>query len=146
MKTAIVYYSKHHENTKKLVEAMAQIDGAALVNVSDGATVDLSDFDCIGFASGIYYSKFHKSVIKYAKEHMPNGKKTFFVYTCGVEKAGYTGAISAAVAEHGAEILGEYGCLGYNTFGPFKLIGGIAKNHPDNTDIENAITFYKGLK
>lgn len=42
-------------------------------------------------------------------------------------------------------VLEEYGCYGFNTFGPFKLIGGIAKNHPDDTDIKNAISFYNNL-
>ena len=31
MKTAIVYYSKHHENTKKLLDAIAQEDEVTLM-------------------------------------------------------------------------------------------------------------------
>jgi hypothetical protein len=38
MTTAIIYYSKHHGNTKRLLDA------------------DLSSFDRIGLASGIYFS------------------------------------------------------------------------------------------
>lgn len=80
MKTAIIYYSKHHGNTKKL----------------------------------------------------PEHKSTFSLYTYGAEKAGYTAAITEAVTSRKAKILGEPGCFGFNTFGPFKLIGGIAKGHPDH--------------
>ena len=33
-----------------------------------------------------------------------------------------------------------------DTFGPFKLVGGIAKGHPDDKDIQNAVEFVKDLK
>lgn len=77
---------------------------------------------------------------------MPENKQTFFIYTYGAEKSRYTKDIAAAVKKHNAEILGEFGCLGFNTFGPFKLIGGIAKNHPNGTDFNNALNFYNNLK
>lgn len=32
--------------------------------------------------------------------------------------------------------LGSYGCKGYDTYGPFGLIGGINKNHPDDQEIQ----------
>lgn len=146
MKTAVVYYSRHHENTKKLLEEIAKTHPLTLIDVTDNPQTDLSEFDCIGFASGIYYSKFQKTLLKYAEEHMPEGKKTFFVYTCGAEKEGYTKAIREAIANKNATVLGEYGCLGFDTFGPFKLIGGIAKNHPDSTDLKNAVDFYEKIR
>jgi hypothetical protein len=43
-------------------------------------------------------------------------------------------------------ILRRFSCKGYDTFGPFKLIGGLSKGHPDETDLENAVAFVKGLK
>lgn len=145
MKTAIVYYSKHHENTKKLLDAIAEQNNITLIDVTKNPTTNLSEYDCIGFASGIYYSKFQKSLLTYAENYMPEDKKTFFIYTYGAEKKGYTKAITEAVKKHNAKILGEFGCFGFNTFGPFKLIGGIAKGHPDKTDIDRVLSFYKGL-
>lgn len=146
MKTAIVYYSKHHGNTQKLLEAMAAGHPVTLIDATQTPEPDLSGYDCVGFASGIYYSKFHKSVLKIAEERLPRGGKTFFVYTYGAEKKGYTEAIRQAVQKRDGKVLGEFGCFGFNTFGPFKLIGGIAKGHPDNTDIQNAVAFYEGLE
>ena len=46
--------------------------------------------------------------------------------------------------EH-ASVVGKFGCKGYDTFGPFKLVGGIAKGHPDEEDMKNAVDFVKGL-
>lgn len=145
MKTAIVYYSKHHGNTKKLLDAIAGKNQVTLINVTESPITDLSGYDRVGFASGIYYSKFQKGLLEFASKYMPEGKETFFIYTYGAEKAGYTKAITEAVKKHNAKILGEFGCFGFNTFGPFKLIGGIAKGHPDKTDIAQALTFYQGL-
>lgn len=145
MKTAIVYYSKHHGNTKKLLDAIAAEHPVTLIDVTNHPITDLSEFDRIGFASGIYYSKFHKTLLAYAKEYLPEKKDTFFLYTYGAEKKGYTAAITEAVNKHHAKILGEFGCFGFNTFGPFKLIGGIAKGHPDRSDLANAVSFYAGL-
>lgn len=145
MQTAIVYYSKHHGNTKKLLDFIASKHNITLIDVTDNPTADLSGYDRIGFASGIYYSKFQKALLKYIDEQMPNGKETFFIYTYGAKKEGYTAAVSEAVNKHNAKILGEFGCFGFNTFGPFKLIGGIAKGHPDNDDMNNALNFYEAL-
>lgn len=145
MKTAIVYYSKHHGNTKKLLDAIAKENSVELIDVLANPTADLSGYDRVGFASGIYYSKFHKTLLKFAESNMPRGKETFFIYTYGAEKKGYTAAITEAVKKNGAKILGEFGCFGFNTFGPFKLIGGIAKGHPDNKDFAAVLKFYKEL-
>lgn len=145
MKTAVIYYSKHHGNTKKLLDWIAEKNDITLFDVSANPTVDLNEYDRIGFASGIYYSKFHKLLLKFAETNMPDNKETFFIYTYGAEKKGYTEAITKAVEAHNAKILGEFGCFGFNTFGPFKLIGGIAKGHPDETDKDNVLKFYSEL-
>lgn len=145
MKTAILYYSKHHGNTKKVLDAIAAAYDVALFDIVENPTIDLSGYDRIGFASGIYYSKFQKLLLTYAETRMPKGKDTFFIYTYGAEKSGYTKAITEAVQKQNAHILGEFGCFGFNTFGPFKLIGGIAKGHPDQTDFDQALAFYKNL-
>ena len=146
MKTAIVYYSKHHGNTKKLINALAAKYDITAIDALEVKTADLSGYDMVGFASGIYYSKFHKSVLEFAQQNLPEGKKVFFLYTYGAEKKGYTKAITEAVSKHNAQIAGEFGCFGFNTFGPFKLIGGIAKGHPNKEDFDNVMKFYKGLK
>lgn len=147
MKTAIIYYSKHHENTKKLLDAIksSSSDEITLIDVTSTSSANLENYDMIGFASGIYYSKFEKRVLSFAKDYLPNGKDVFFIYTYGAKKDGYTKAIREALDHKNANILGEYGCFGFNTFGPFKLIGGIAKNHPDNDEIRQAISFYNSL-
>ena len=147
MKTAIVYYSKHHENTKQLLDAIRQDSGdeVTLIDVTTSPTVDLAKYDRIGYASGIYFSKFEKKLVEFAKNNTPAGKDVFLIYTCGAEKDSYTKSIREALASCNAHVLGEYGCLGFDTYGPFKLIGGIAKNHPNSDEVAGAVAFYKNL-
>lgn len=145
MKTAIVYYSQHHGNSKQFIDAIADKHEITMIDATQQPNPNLSGFDLIGFASGIYYSKFHKSVLKISETNLPAGSKVFFLYTYGAKKDGYTKAITEAVSKKNARILGEYGCFGFNTFGPFKLIGGIAKGHPDTDDLNGAAAFYESL-
>ena len=145
MKTAIIYYSEHHENTKKLLDDIAGKYEVTLIDATKTKAFDLTDYDLIGFASGIYYSKFQKSVLEFAERNLPKNKDVFFLYTYGGKRKGYTKAIEEAVSAKSAKIKGAFGCPGFNTFGPFKLIGGIAKGHPDKNDTNNAVSFFGKL-
>ena len=53
MKTAICYYSRHHGNTLRVIQAMAEEGDADLIDVTARQAVHLEDYDCIGFASGV---------------------------------------------------------------------------------------------
>ena len=145
MKTAIVYYSKHHGNTKKLIDAIAAKHEVTLIDATQTQSFDLREYDLIGFASCIYYSKFHKTVLEFAQKNLPGKKSVFFLYTYGGKMEGYTKAIRESVLEKSAQIKGAFGCPGFNTFGPFKLVGGIAKGHPDSDDIARALSFFENL-
>lgn len=145
MKTAIIYYSRHHENTKKVIDAIAEKHDITLIDATKTQSFNLTDYDLIGFASGIYYSKFHKTVLEFAQNNLPMNKKVFFLYTYGAEKESYTKSIEAVTSQKNAKVAGAFGCLGFDSFGPFKLIGGIAKGHPTQDDLDNANLFYENM-
>lgn len=142
MKTVIVYDSAHHGNTKKLLDAIAKQGDVTLIQASGGRQTDLSEYDLIGFASGIYYQKFNHSVVQFAEKYLPENQKVFFIYTCGMKRKRYTDGINQVAASKSAQVLGAYGCRGFDTFGPFKLIGGIAKGRPNEEDIAGAVKFF----
>lgn len=143
MKTVIVYHSSHHGNTRKVAEAIARGRDVTLIDASAVKNADLSGYELIGFASGIYFGKFHKDVLTFAKDHLPQGKKVFFLSTYGGSSS--TKAIEEAIRDRSPQIVGRFGCKGYDTFGPFKLVGGIAKGHPDEADLKNACDFFDRL-
>jgi flavodoxin len=146
MKTAIVYYSYHHQNTLKVLRALAETEPIELINATTKQSVRLGDYDCIGFASGIYYGKFHPSLVNFARQYLPEHKPVFFICTYGKGQSTGAKALAAIAAERNCPLLGEFGCKGYDTFGPFKLIGGIAKDHPNGQDLQNAKSFYQEIK
>ena len=146
MKAAIVYYSRHHGNTKKLLDAIAERHPVALIDVTQQPDADLSEYDRIGFASGIYYSAFAKQLVAFAKERLPEGKDVFFIYTHGAPGGSFLKSIREVTSARHSREIGEYRCQGFDTFGPFKLIGGLAKGHPTGEEIRNAVTFYEKLK
>lgn len=145
MNTAIVYYSQHHGNTKRLIDAIAAQNDVTLINVSDNKTADLTAFDRIGFASGIYFSSFAKQILAFARENLPEGKDVFFINTCGAPAGIYFDTIRKITQAKQCRELGAYQCLGYDTFGPFKLFGGIAKGHPNEDEIAAAVSFYNSI-
>ena len=146
MTTAIVYYSRHHGNTKKLLDAIAAADSSVtLIDVTEQPDVDLTSYDRIGLASGIYFSSFSKQMISFAEARLPEGKDVFYIYTHGAPTGGFLAGIRAVADRKHCRELGKFDCLGFDTFGPFKLVGGIAKGHPDENDLAAAVQFYQTL-
>lgn len=145
MSTAIVYYSKHHGNTKKLLDAIAEKHPVTLIDVTAQPDADLSGYERIGFASGIYYSAFAKQIISFANAHLPERKDVFYIYTHGAPKGDFLKAMREIADKKHCREIGDYRCQGFDTFGPFKLVGGIAKGHPTEEEIKGAVTFYQQL-
>ena len=146
MKTAICYYSRHHKNTLNVLQAMAQVGEIDLFDVTTHQVVRLEEYDCVGFASGIYGFDVQKSVVEFAQQYLPQGKPVFFVYTYGGAKGNGAKSVREIAKEKNCPILGEFSCKGYDTFGPFKLIGGISKGHPNTRDLDNARKFYQEIQ
>lgn len=146
MKTAIVYYSKHHGNTEKLVKAISVEHEVTLYNVLGKADADLTGYDRIGFASGIYFSNFAKQILDFAERNLPEQKEVFLIATCGSQRKNYFDGIRKVISEKQGTEIGNYLCLGFDTFGPFKLVGGVAKGHPTQEEVDGAVRFYDNLK
>ena len=95
MKTIIIYESKHHGNTKKVCDRVAAECQVELIEAgSVGADFNWEDYDLVGFASGIAYSKFYDSV-NHVAEHIPVGKGAFFIYTCAKNDKDFAAKLSA---------------------------------------------------
>lgn len=146
MSTCIVYYSKHHGNTKKLLDAIKAADPeVVLIDSTEKHEVDLNGYDRIGFASGIYYSKFAEQVLTFAKVNLPPQKDVFYLATAGNPIKLNFNSIAEIAKDKQCNELGRFQCKGFDTFGPFKLVGGIQKGHPTEDEIAEAVEFYKNL-
>ena len=81
MRKAIVYASVHHGNTGKLVKSIAEECQVDLIDAVKQSDADLSRYDMIGFASGIYFSKFHQSILKFAEKNLPDAPRLYISET-----------------------------------------------------------------
>mgnify|MGYP002854880535 CR=1 FL=1 len=116
-KTAIVYYSQHHGNAKKVLDAIAGYDkDVEFIDVLERHEIDL-----------------------------PTGKDVFFIATAGNPINHNFNSILAAAKEKHCNDIGRFQCAGFDTFGPFKLVGGLQKGHPTEDELQAAIEFYRNL-
>jgi flavodoxin len=147
MKVLIVYSSMHHKNTEKIAQAMAEVLNADLIEAKNAKAEDILKYDLIGFGSGIYMFKHHKSLFKFVKNlKAADGKKAFIFSTSGsLNGKKFHKKLREELIKKGFKIIDEFNCLGWDTFGLLKLIGGVNKGKPDETDIENARNFAREL-
>ncbi len=145
MKSIIIYASTHHGNTRKVVEAIANECEVEVVDVTNVHEKDLESYDLIGFASGIFFSKFSEQVLNFARVNLPEGKNVFYIATAGNPMQMYFNSISEIAGDKNCNELGRFQCKGFDTYGPFKLVGGIQKGHPDEAELKAAVEFYKGI-
>ena len=144
-KTVIVYASTHHGNTKKLLEAIAEKNEVQLVDIIGNDKYDLSGYDRIGIASGVAYGKYYPQMLTFLENNLPEDKEVFFIHTAGDPRENHANSARNIAEKRNCKSLGVYYCKGFDTFGPFKLIGGINKSHPDEDDVRQAVLFYQGL-
>jgi flavodoxin len=140
----IIYASTHHGNTKKVVDAIAKEFDVELVDATQVHEKDLTGYDLIGFASGIYAAQLHQQIKNFAQVNLPQNKKIFFIMTSAMNKD-FSKSMAESIKGKNAEVVGKFTCHGYNTFGPFKLVGGTSKGHPDENDLKDAVEFYRTL-
>ena len=144
-KAVIIYASTHHGSTRKLAEAIANQYGIHLIDATKQRSADLSAYDLIGFASGIDFGKFYDSAEQFLEKNLPENKRVFFLYTCAKVSNRFTETVKAAAHKKEATVLGEYGCRGFNTYGPWKIIGGMNKGHPTQEEITEAVRFFESI-
>lgn len=148
MKSIVIYESIHHNNTEKIAKVISDEIGAELVNVKNFADShkNLDDYDLVGFGSGIYYGKIHKNIKKFIEttEHMDN-QKIFIFTTSGRLKEDFINKFKELLNSNGFDVVADFSCKGFDTFGPLRLIGGINKDQPNEEDLANAKSFAEAL-
>lgn len=149
MKSLIVLVSYHHNNTQKVADVIAKVLDAQVKTPEQIKPDELFQYSIIGFGSGIYAGKQHKTLRKFVDElpHVDN-KKAFIFSTCANTKNApkYHSFLRESLQSKGYTIAGEFNCAGLNTWGPFKLIGGTKKGRPNANDLKLAEEFAMTLK
>ena len=147
MKTLIVYTSVHHQNTENVAKVMAEALEADLISVANAKPEMPANYDLVGFGSGIYFGKHHKTLLQFVEMLPPVIQKQAFVFsTSGDGKINHHAALKEKLVNKGFAVVDEFCCRGWDTVGPLKLFGGINKGRPDENDLAAARAFARGLK
>lgn len=145
-KTIIVYESYHHHNTETIAHVIAQRLQADLYKPEQVDLSKLSDYKALGIGTGIYFGKPHEKIQSFL-DSIPDltGLKGFIFTTSGninrIYMQGIIAKIISAMEQKGLQVIDYFFTKGWDTFGPFKLLGGINKGHPDLNDLYEAELF-----
>lgn len=148
MKALIIYISVHHGNTERVAKVMANILDADLLQMKQVDASMLEQYDLIGFGSGIFFGKHHKSLLDFVDMlPMLRNKKAFIFSTSGLRKMRFIHNFDKPLKEKlqrkGFDIIGEFSCRGLDTYRATKLVGGVNKGRPNAEDLKQAEDFTK---
>ena len=154
LRSLIIVFSYHHNNTEKIANVIAKVLGAEVKTPQQVYPEKLREYDLIGFGSGIYSATFDPSILNLADRlSYTAGKKAFLFSTYGapafianrefIEKN--HDQIREKLRVKGYEVLGEFGCAGWNTNSFLKYFGGLNKGRPNADDLKNAEAFVREM-
>jgi flavodoxin len=136
-------------NTEKIAETIAATLDAELKTPDQVTPDSLAGYDLVGFGSGIYFGKHHQSLLELA-DKLPQAanKKAFIFSTSGDTKnpAKRHQQLREKLQVKGFNVVNEFNCAGFDTYGPFKLVGGLNKGRPNADDLKQAEAFAQNLK
>ncbi|MDQ1280816.1 MAG: hypothetical protein QG670_2079 [Thermoproteota archaeon] len=147
MKSLIVCFSYHHNNTQKIAEVMAKMLDAQVKPPEEVSPEELLQFDLVGFGSGIYGEKYHEHLLEFVDRllHVTN-KKAFIFSTSSMEEAVKNHLLlREKLKSKGYTIVDEFNCRGFNTNSFLKLFGGLNKGRPNADDLKHAKEFAMNL-
>jgi flavodoxin len=151
MKSLLVLYSYHHNNTEKIAKVFAKVLNAQIKTPQEINPNELEEYSLIGFGSGIYGAKHHKSLLNLA-DKLPNvtTKKAFIFSTSAIMGDAKVAEDHLELREKlqakGYMIVDEFACKGFNTNSFLKIFGGMNKGRPNDKDIKAAEEFAQKLK
>ena len=155
MKSLLVLFSYHHKNTEKIANVFAKVLDAQIKTPQQINPEELQEYSLIGFGSGIYGAKHHKSLLDLAdKLPQVTDRKAFLFSTSGVTREfaikhelddPHT-PLREKLQSKGYIIVDEFNCKGFNTNSFSRFFGGLNKGRPNAEDLKDAEEFAQNLK
>lgn len=159
MKSLLVLFSYHHQNTEKIAKVFAKVLDAQIKAPQQINPEDLQEYSLIGFGSGIYSGKHHETLLDLA-DNLPQvtSRKAFIFSTFGAPAVVTDGeqfekyvvknhsALREKLQSKGYMVVDEFSCAGFNTNSFLKLFRGLNKGRPNDEDLKHAEEFALNLK
>jgi flavodoxin len=143
----IICISVHHDNTKTLSKALAEVLDAKIYSVDEATALDTFESDVVGVGSGIYFARHHRSLLQLVDSWPTRPCRVFIFSTAGLPFLRWLQhcALRRRLVRRGFTVVGEFCCRGWDTVGPLWLLGGINRRHPNEKDLERARRFARQL-
>ncbi len=147
MKSLLVLFSYHHNNTEKIANVFAKVLDAQIKTPQQINPEELQEYTLIGFGSGIYGGKHHKLLLDLS-DNLPQvtNRKAFIFSTSATITAKDHLKLREKLQSKGYMILDEFSCKGFNTNSFMKYFGGMNKGRPNAEDLKHAEIFAQNLK
>jgi len=151
MKSLLVLYSYHHNNTEKVAKVFAKVLDAQIKTPQQVNPVELQEYDIIGFGSGIYGAKHHEFLLDLTDTlpRVTDGKAFIFSTSAFTGKAKVEkdhSLLREKLQSKGYIIIDEFACKGFNTNSFMKYFGGMNRGRPNDEDLKHAEEFALNLK
>ena len=149
MDSLLVLFSYHHNNTEKIANVFAKVLDAQIKTPQQINPEELQEYSLIGFGSGIYDGKHHKSLLDLADKlpQVTNKKAFIFSTSSDLEPLSKNHlSLREKLQSKGYMIVDEFTCAGFNTNSFIKLFGGMNKGRPNAEDLKHAEEFAQNLK
>lgn len=147
-RVAVVVSSWHHGNTRKIAEAIGDELRADVLTTDEAYAVDLSQYELVGFGSGIYFAKHDEKLFELVKAKPALPHHVFLFSTAGNTLLWriYHRGLRRLLTSRGCTVINEFNCPGWDTVGPFVLFGGFYRGRPNEKDLARAREFARQLK
>ena len=145
----LVLFSYHHNNTGTVAKVLAKVLDAQIKTPQEINPEDLQKYNLIGFGSGIYGEKHHKSLLDLADKLPQVNKKKIFIFSTSAttwELPEKHSTLKKKLQAKGYIIVDEFNCKGFNTNSFLKIFKGMNKGRPNAEDLRHAETFAQKLK
>lgn len=150
LKSLILCKSVHHGNTARVAQAMAGVLGAEVAAPEVVPYNILGQCGLLGLGSGVYYGRMHHGLLEWLRglPDAPEPTTPALVFsTSGLPVLAklWHAPLKKLLARKGFELVGEFACRGFDTWGPLWLAGGLNRQRPDARDLARAVEFARKL-
>lgn len=151
VETILVTSSRsQHRNTRRIADALGDVLEARVLTPAQATPAVLEQAALVGFGSGIYWMGFDQRLVDCIRE-LPDmsGRNAFVFATSGLPEPPfrrYTHRLGIILEDRGFRLAGSFTCRGLDTWGPFKLVGGVSKGRPDAGDVAAAKNFAESMR
>lgn len=150
MKSVLILFSYHHKNTEKIAQIFSKLLNAQIKTPNQIDPKEIQEYDLVGFGSGIYGAKHHKSILDFVDKLSIVTKSKAFIFSTsaltGEDKiADDHSSLREKLQSRGYFISGDFQCKGFNTNSFLRFFGGMNKGRPNDEDLKNAEKFALNL-